>query len=358
RGTDAIATRGDMQASLSAQLGHLRGDDIDAKLRHVAEYQRIGRFRVALLDVGGGLPVMRVSDALTAVAEALIDTTHRIAWAENAERYGIPSPPAFAVIAYGKLGGYELGYGSDLDLVFVHDATSPDGVTDGPKPLGNDQFFARHVRKLIHYLTYQTTHGPMYDVDIRLRPSGRSGLLVTSLAAFERYQREQAWTWEHQALLRARAIVGDDGLRQRFERVRRDVLVETVRRDSLQVDVATMRERMRTELAAGGAGRFDLKQDAGGIADIEFIVQYLILRDAGSDPAVLEFTDNMRQLDLIAERGCIDPGAARELQAVYLDYRQTQHRLSLASSSSVLDGARYNDERRVVRDLWAAVFES
>ncbi|MEM1261180.1 MAG: bifunctional [glutamate--ammonia ligase]-adenylyl-L-tyrosine phosphorylase/[glutamate--ammonia-ligase] adenylyltransferase [Pseudomonadota bacterium] len=356
RGSESAATRGDMRATLAVQLTHQASDDIDAKLRHVAEYQRIGRFRVALLDEGGALPVMRVSDALTSLAEALIDTTHQIAWQENLARYGTPSSPAFAVIAYGKLGGFELGYGSDLDLVFIHDATSPDGMTDGLKPIANDQFFARHVRKLIHYLTYQTTHGPMYDVDVRLRPSGRSGLLVTSLAAFARYQREQAWTWEHQALLRARAIVGDTALCAQFEDVRRQVLVDAVRRDSLCTDVAAMRERMRTELAAGGPDQFDLKQDAGGIADIEFIVQYLILRDAAADPAVLTFTDNMRQLDMIAERGCLDPSAARDLQSVYLAYRQTQHHRSLSGADSVLDGGRFADERALVRGLWHEVF--
>ena len=354
--------RVDMVADLETLLRPCNPDDAERMLQHVAEYQRIGRFRIALRDEAGEFPVMRVSDALTALAEATIETVHAIAWQQNIARYGVPQGPGpdqraqFCVVGYGKLGGVELGYGSDLDLVFLHDSTAPSAMTNGAKPLANDVFFTRHVRKLIHYLTYQTAHGPLYDVDVRLRPSGRSGLLVTGVAAFERYQRDAAWTWEHQALLRSRAVVGDPALCERYEQLRVQLLREAVRRETLREDVASMRARMRRELSQSKSGEFDIKQDAGGIADIEFLVQYLILRDADAEPGLLTWSDNMRQLDQIAGRGRLPADDARRLQDIYLAYRELAHERALDGTGVPVSDTRFRDERALVTRLWQAHF--
>src|SRR5690606_15983499 len=181
----------------------------------------------------------------------------------------------FAVIGYGKLGGLELGYGSDLDLVFLHDSAGSHQETNGTSPIDNPRFFSRLVQRLIHFLTIQTSSGRLYEVDTRLRPSGRAGLMVASLEDFRRYQRNEAWVWEHQALLRSRPLADYKAVRDAFQAERREILIHHVARDRLKGEIMKMRARMRAELSAGGPGAFDLKQDAGGIADIEFLVDYL-----------------------------------------------------------------------------------
>ena len=172
-----------------------------------------------------------------------------------------------AVAGYGKLGGLELGYGSDLDLVFLHDSVGELQQTDGERPLDNGVFLMRLGQRIVHLLTMHSAAGRLYEVDMRLRPNGKGGFLMTGIDAFERYQHEDAWTWEHQALLRARAVAGDPGLCRRFEQARLRVLQGAVHRDTLRTDVADMRTRMRRELSRAGPGQFDIKQDAGGMAD-------------------------------------------------------------------------------------------
>ena len=172
----------------------------------------------------------------------------------------------------------ELSYGSDLDLVFLHDSHGEQQETSGAKPIDNQLFFVRLAQRIVHLLTMHSAAGRLYEVDVRLRPSGKGGLLVTNIGAFAEYQREEAWTWEHQALLHARAVAGAPELRARFEAVRMEVLCRHVRRDTLREEVRGMRERMRRELSRGDAQHFDIKQDPGGIADIEFLAQYWALQ--------------------------------------------------------------------------------
>src|SRR5205814_6846870 len=191
-----------------------------------------------------------------------------------------------AVAGYGKLGGLELGYGSDLDLVFLHDSSGEIQQTTAALPIDNTVFFLRLGQRIVHLLTMHSAAGRLYEVDMRLRPNGKGGLLVTNIEAFADYQRREAWTWEHQALLHARAVAGAPELCARFERGRPEVLCQHVRRDSLREEVRNMRERMRRELSAGDAQRFDIKQDPGGIADIEFLAQYWALLWAREYPPV------------------------------------------------------------------------
>ncbi|HHQ14665.1 MAG TPA: bifunctional glutamine synthetase adenylyltransferase/deadenyltransferase, partial [Chromatiales bacterium] len=263
----------------------------------------------------------------------------------------------FAIVGYGKLGGLELGYGSDLDLVFVHDSAGSKTETDGERPLDNAVFFGRLTRRIIHVLTLSTPSGRMYEVDTRLRPSGGSGLLVSSLTALERYQREDAWTWEHQALLRSRAVAGDQTVRDAFEALRRRILVESVHRDSLKQDVSAMRERMRSELSKGTARLFDLKQDPGGIADIEFIVQYLVLEHAREHPELVVYSDNIRQLEALARCTILSGDEARQLSDTYRQYRAIVHRLSLAGEPALVPKAEVADLAARIIAFWESVFE-
>jgi glutamate-ammonia-ligase adenylyltransferase len=250
----------------------------------------------------------------------------------------------FTVIAYGKLGGIELGYGSDLDLVFLHAADRDAAMA---------QQYARLAQRIIHLLNTHTPSGVLYEVDLRLRPSGSSGLLVSSLASFEEYQRETAWTWEHQALVRARAVAGDPAVAREFQRIRAEILARPRDPAILRREVADMRERMRRELARGGAGRFDLKQDLGGIADIEFIVQYAVLRWAHEHPELLRWTDNIRLLETLAQLGLLAPEDTRSLIEAYRCYRAMVHRLSLQEiEGNAVDAADYATARADVTRVW------
>jgi len=324
------------------------------------QFQRAAVFRIALADMGGVLPLMKISDRLTDLAEIILDCTLSLAWKQMCARYGQPTfiengetgIAGFAIAAYGKLGGLELGYGSDLDLVFLHDSRGDAQLTDGPRSIANDVFFARLATRLVNLISMPTTSGVLYEVDMRLRPSGNAGLMVGSLKAFERYQVQEAWTWEHQALLRSRAVAGSDTVREEFERIRRLVLTEHVRRENLCKEVTDMRERMRAELSVGDESLFDLKQDSGGIADIEFLVQYLVLAHAKSHPHLLTYSDNIRQLEGLVEAAVISPADATGLKQAYLAFRGALHEASLSGRKGTVDIGMFASERKLVQDCW------
>jgi glutamate-ammonia-ligase adenylyltransferase len=304
---------------------------------------------------------MKVSDSLTFLAEAVLDFALESAWLDLTRKHGAPHyeidgerhPAGFGIIGYGKLGGLELSYGSDLDLVFLHDSRGGRQMTDGDKPLDNAMFFGRLVRRLVHFLTTQTSSGVMYEIDTRLRPEGRKGVLVTSTDAFGRYQEENAWTWEHQALLRARPVAGSAAVAKDFERIRARTLMSRIRLAALQEDVVSMRARMRKELDRSEAGRFDLKHGRGGVGDIEFIVQYLVLRNARNFPAVIRFSDNIRQIAALAAVGRLDVQTAARLQVAYREFRRRLHHLSLNDRPPFVG----DDELLAERDLVVAVWE-
>jgi glutamate-ammonia-ligase adenylyltransferase len=261
------------------------------------------------------------------------------------------------VVAYGKFGGIELGYGSDLDLVFLHDSEGEVQRTQGPVVVENSVFFLRLVQRLVHLLTVHSAAGRLYEVDTRLRPSGKGGLLVQSLEGFRDDQRGEAWTWEHQALLRARAVAGPPGLREQFEAVRRDVLRFGVRRDTLREDVRRMRERMRAELASAKPGQFDLKRDAGGITDIEFLAQYWTLQWCDRHPELVTYSDNIRQLESLASIDLVPQGTVDVLTGIYRAYRQRIHHLSLDGADTVVPVAEFATEREQVTAIWRAAME-
>ncbi len=352
--------KAELQAELDRRVAHISDADSEAQMESLAQFQRANLFRIAVADFGGDLPIMKVSDSLTFLAETVLDRTLQAAWQDVTQKHGTPHyeidgeirPAGFGIIAYGKLGGLELSYGSDLDLVFLHDSRGSGQQTDGEKPIDNSMFFARLVRRLVHFLTTQTSSGVMYEVDTRLRPDGRSGLLVTSTDAFERYQEENAWTWEHQALLRARPVAGSAAVARDFTRIRAETLMARVRRDELHADVVSMRRRMRKELDRSDAERFDLKHGRGGVGDIEFIVQYLVLGNAASYPAVIHYSDNIRQLAALASVGRLDVRTAARLQSVYREFRLRLHHLSLNDGPPFVDDAEFHDERGFVAGVW------
>jgi glutamate-ammonia-ligase adenylyltransferase len=357
--------REDFRADLEARLSSSPDQDLEQQLDALRNFQQAATFRVAVADLSGTLPIMKVSDRLTDIAELVLQTALELAWNELTAKHGTPRcrdqhgdrEAQFAIVAYGKLAGLELGYGSDLDLVFVHDSEGSAQQTDGDPPAENAVLFSRLTRRIIHFLTIPTTSGPLYEVDTRLRPSGRSGLLVSSLSALERYQREAAWTWEHQALLRSRAVAGHAAVMEGFEALRKRVLMNYVRRAGLRDQVVKMRQRMRDELCKGTAEDFDIKQDAGGVADIEFIVQYLVLQNARDCVELLRYPDNIRQLESLAKHGVLDAAVAGELIDIYRVYRRRIHHLALDGRNAMIPRDEAAGPAARVTAIWRDVFD-
>jgi glutamate-ammonia-ligase adenylyltransferase len=307
-------------------------------------------FRTLVRDVEGRLTVEQVADDLSALADAILDCALRWCWARTRQRHR--PEPRVAVIAYGKLGGKELGYGSDLDVVFVFDDDDDNA----------QEAYAALARKLITWLTVRTSAGELFDIDTALRPNGNSGLLVTSLGAFERYQTGRgsntAWTWEHQAITRARWCAGDAALAPRIEAVRREVLAAPRDAAALRGEVVAMRERLRQAHAAP-AGRFDLKHSPGGMVDIEFAVQYLVLAYSGAHAELLDDVGNIALLQRAEAAALLPAGVGEAAARAYRALRRAQHRARLdeASTRLPLDGlGELAEHREAALQLWQAVF--
>ncbi len=361
----APPSRASLAEQLREEFRHIDPLDMDAQMERLRIFKHTNTLRVAAADVMGALPLMRVSDQLTWIAEAILNHLLDVVWRQMTARYGRPRcvvdgqvrDAGFAIIAYGKLGGIELGYGSDLDLVFLHDSAGEKQLTDGDKRVDNAVFFVRMGQRIIHALTALTPAGQLYEVDTRLRPSGAAGILVSSLTSFDHYQRAKAWTWEHQALVRARPVAGSEQLMEQFQRIRADVLARPRSIDALRRDVREMRERMWQELGNRDARHFDIKRDPGGIADIEFMVQYSVLAHAHDHPALSEFTDNIRILDGLAECRLLAIEDARFLQNAYRSFRDKVHALSLQGEPAVVAAGEFRELREGVRRLWRELME-
>lgn len=347
----------EMAAQLASELAAIPDGDLERQMDVMRDFKQANALRVAAADVAGALPLMVVSDHLTWLAETLLEQVLILSAQQlraknrkkgkNSRHTGVPS--GFIVVAYGKLGGIELGYGSDLDLVFIY-AT--------PQRDANGIFFTRLGQRVIHMLNTLTPAGVLYEVDMRLRPSGASGLLVSDISAFSDYQREEAWTWEHQALVRARVVAGDPALAQHFEVVRREVLSRARDDATLRQEVREMRERMRRELAQGGAERFDIKQGRGGIADIEFLVQYGVLRWAHNHSELIDFTDNIRILQGFERCGLMSADDAALLSDAYRSYRARIHRCALQEQKALVEASEFAQFREGVIALWEQWMET
>ncbi len=361
----------ELAAELRERLVRIPEDDLEQQMEALRHFKLAHRLRVAASEITGSLPLMRVSDYLTWLAEAILEQVLALAWRHTVVRHGTPTrpdgtlcDPGFIIVGYGKVGGIELGHGSDLDLVFIHDG-DPQAETDGPKPIDGAQFFTRLGQRIIHLLTTQTNSGQLYEVDMRLRPSGAAGLLVSSLGAFARYQENEAWTWEHQALVRARVLVGSPDVGAAFEQVRAGVLGRERDLARLRAEVSEMRAKMRDNLgtrvtAAGTAPNafeatvpFDLKQDAGGIVDIEFMVQYAALAWSREHPALARYTDNIRILEGLETAGLLPDADASLLREAYKAYRAAAHRQALQKQAGVVGGDQFHAQRREVIRIWA-----
>ena len=345
------------QDELREYLARIPEEDMEQQMEAIRQFKQTQLLRIAAADIAGVLPLMKVSDHLTYLAEAIIAAVVNQAWLQISAKYGEPShlldreSKGFAVIGYGKVGGWELGYGSDLDLVFVHDC--PDNIyTTGNKEIDGRQFYLRLAQRIIHLFSTRTASGVLYEIDMRLRPSGASGLLVIPISAFGEYQQQQAWTWEHQALVRTRMVYGDPILQAAFADIRQQVLTMPRDRHQLAIDVAAMRHKMRQHLGKKKVGMFGLKQDQGGITDIEFLAQYLVLAYAHQQPALTRWSDNVRIFESMAHFDILDSTTANQLQQAYCDMRNAIHRLSLLGLSAYVDQQQFIDVRHIVEQVW------
>ncbi|WP_179988670.1 MULTISPECIES: bifunctional [glutamate--ammonia ligase]-adenylyl-L-tyrosine phosphorylase/[glutamate--ammonia-ligase] adenylyltransferase [unclassified Acinetobacter] len=365
-----LPKRSDLEDSLRQQLLRIELDEVEDLMRVLRLFKKSNVLTVAASDVLAESHLMKVSDALTDIAEVTANAALQLAYQMIVKKHGYPLDSegqrcglehnAFAIIGYGKVGGIELGYGSDLDVVFIHNMDEQ-ADTDGIKPISGFEFAMRVARKFVSLMTTQTLDGRVYDVDTRLRPSGDAGLLVTSLRAFEQYQLKSAWLWEHQALVRARSIAGEQCLRDKFEVLRCQILTQPRDEAYVRSEVLKMRQKMKDHLGSSKEqkkdGIFHLKQDAGGIVDIEFMAQYAVLAWSGSNPDLAHYSDNVRILEDAARTGCLSSDDATALIQAYLRERAESHRLALANQSMQVNTADWYDTREVVCKLWQRLID-
>ncbi len=355
-----LPDRASLAQELELRMSQIQEDDPEHQVEALRHFQRAAIFRVAVADLTGRLPVMRVSDRLTEIAELIVQRAMELGWRQITDQFGTPHcgegaerrAVTICAVGYGKLGGIELSYSSDLDLVFLHDSRGERQETSGAHPIDNQLFFVRLAQRIVHLLTMHSSAGRLYEVDVRLRPSGKGGMLVTNIRAFSEYQRMEAWTWEHQALLHARAVAGAQTLRGEFEELRLEILCRHVRHDTLRDEVRNMRERMRKELSKSIHGQFDIKQDAGGVADIEFLAQYWALKWAKDYPPVAMFSDTIRQLESVASADLVSQATVDVLTAAYRAYRTRTHHLALAGASAIVADTEFTIERAAVVRIW------
>lgn len=321
---------------------------------------------VATADVLGLRHIMKVSDSLTFIAEVVLESALRRAFEELSAKHGFPmlhtgeraslDDMGFAVVGYGKLGGIEMSYASDLDVVFLHDIDEKLD-TDGAKPVSGMKFASRLVQKVLSYLTTQTRDGRAYELDMRLRPSGNAGVMVVSVQAFELYQTQKAWAWEHQALVRARGVAGDQAVLGVFDRIRQAVLTKERDVNQVRTDVQEMRQKMQSHLGTqdGKAHQFNLKQDFGGLVDIEFLAQFLVLAYAHQYDNLAIWSDNVRIFEEVAKTELVCSQWCDKLTQTYLLLRKATHELALSDKQIIVDDEAWQDSRAFVREVWERV---
>ncbi len=339
-----------LEKEMETRMARVSGEDLEYLLEELNIFRQINTLRVAAADVSGNYPLMKVSDHLTWIAETVMGQILSSSWQIVTEKYGRPPGIAesgfkgcgFAAIAYGKVGGLEMGYKSDLDLVFLFDAES--GYTTGTdRSIDTARFYSNLGQRIIHALTMHTAAGTLYGADMRLRPGGESGTIVSHIESYEEYLKNNAWTFEHQALIRARPVAGDPLLFRRFDTIRKKIL--TLKRDAqtLKTEVGEMREKMRAQRLKYEPGLFNLKQGRGGIVDIEFFVQYMVLRHAADHPDVVEWTDNIRLLEALSVDSLISGEDSGALQSAYVTMRKAIHRLTLQELPAIVTEDQFRD---------------
>lgn len=360
-----LPDKDELKDILRQQLMRVEPNDEEELLSVLRLFKKTQVLAAAASDVIAERPIMKVSDSLTFIAEVVLEAALERSFSELVRRYGYPigqngdpvteADCGFAIIGYGKLGGIEMSYSSDLDLVFLHQIKEQ-AMTTGEKSVSGMKFAARMAQKLMTYLNTQTRDGRAYEIDMRLRPSGNAGMMVVSSHAFELYQQEKAWAWEHQALVRARAICGDRYVIARFNDIRHEILTKPRQVEQVQEDVVSMRHKMQDHLGSDSstqkAGKFNLKQDAGGIVDIEFMAQFAVLAHAHEHPSLTQWSDNVRIFEEVANVGVWEQKTCQELTQAYLDIRAATHRLALAEQDLLVDEQKWQPVREVVRAQW------
>ncbi len=346
-------------ALLRESLMRIDPDDLEEQMEALRLFKKINVLRIAMSDRSESLPLMKISDSLTWLAEALIRQMLVLAWQQTEQRFGCPpgrsaQDPGLAIIGYGKLGGIELGYKSDLDMVFIREIN--DGMTEGEKSVPCALFYQKLVQRLLHLSVTRMTGGVLYDLDMRLRPDGDSGMLVADTAGFEDYQKNRAWTWEHQALVRARPLAGSKSVMDEFNRIRDEVLRMPRDEHKLKDDVLAMRNKMRQHLDRSSARLFDLKQGRGAMVDIEFISQYLLLRYASKFPGMVLWSDNVRILDECERLNILTAHDVKVLKDAYLSIRGYYHRVSLANLPRIVAIEDRPPECAAVEKIWQVIF--
>ncbi|MFK5913608.1 MAG: bifunctional [glutamate--ammonia ligase]-adenylyl-L-tyrosine phosphorylase/[glutamate--ammonia-ligase] adenylyltransferase [Woeseiaceae bacterium] len=366
----------ELKIDIHQRVKRLEVDDVEQGMDALRYFKQSNLLRVAAADISNALPLLAVSNHLSWIAEAVLNETLNQAWRHLISRHGVPNqsvpnPEAqnldvqnqaelnntgFAIIAYGKLGGYELGYGSDLDMVFLHDCENANAETSAQdnqqKSIASTVFYARLGQRIIHLLTTLTPAGVLYEADMRLRPDGASGLLVTNLKSYRDYQLKKAWLWEHQALVRARVVSGDPLIEEKFIKIRREVLSQPRNKQELRKEVISMRNRMRKELSKDKKGQFDLKQGAGGIVDIEFMVQYGVLAWANEKPELLDYTDNIHLLAAFSKAGLMEKMDADLLSEAYQTFRAKLHKMALQEKPGLVNAEEYKKLSTAVHQIW------
>ncbi|MEQ9736852.1 MAG: bifunctional [glutamate--ammonia ligase]-adenylyl-L-tyrosine phosphorylase/[glutamate--ammonia-ligase] adenylyltransferase, partial [Algiphilus sp.] len=353
-----------MAVELARRRDAMTSSDLEGRMNLLRRFRQEIMLRVAAADRLAELPLPKVSDRLTWLAETILEATIEEVWREMRAEYGSPrradgSEAGFAVIGYGKLGGIEMGYGSDLDVVFLHDCDDQDGDTvEGRRSISNAVWFSRFAQRLVHWLSTQTAAGRAYEVDLQLRPSGSAGLLVTSLDSFAHYQRNKAWTWEHQALVRARHVCGSATIGEGFRQLRHELLCRTRDPAQLAGEIVAMRDKMRQHLDKSSDSAWDLKQGAGGLADLEFATQFLVLRHAAEHPALTEWPDQWRQTDALVEAGILDAGQAEAAIRAYRELRALVHERALDEADGLVPVNAAEAARAAVQALWQLCTEA
>jgi len=355
-----------LEDELRQLLLRLPESAIENQMEVLRQFKHIHILRVAAADLAGHMHIMKVSDYLSWLAEICIRSALNLAWNEVCINLNVclndrEAGPHFAVIAYGKLGGIELAYESDLDLVFLYDSAR--GVYNEK---GNDieasTLYTKLAQKMIHVLTAKTYSGSLYDVDMRLRPSGNAGLLVSSCEAFRTYQLQSAWVWEHQALVRSRAVAGSLSVGEAFLSIRKEVLCLQRDPHTLLSEVVSMRQRMLDqfhleEKISVHVQEVHLKQSRGGMIDIEFMIQFLALKNAAIFPRIVFYSDNVRILDAADNFNCLPRGVAAILKECYLSYREMNHHLSLQKKKGWVDSSLFAVQFDQVQLIWRQLLE-
>jgi glutamate-ammonia-ligase adenylyltransferase len=342
---------------LRQQMLRVPEDDLESQMDMLRQFKQAQQLRIAAADIVGVLPVTRVSDHLTALAEAILTEVINLAWQQLATRFGVPKSTVeqqdkgFAVLGYGKMGGIELGYASDLDLVFIHNSGSQD-TTTGPREVSASVFYVKLAQRIMHIFNTRMSSGVLYELDMRLRPSGNSGVLVVHVDTFAQYQQQDAWTWEHQALIRARVVYGNPSLHQQLNATRQSVLCCLRDKQTLINDVVTMREKMRKHLDKSSDSELDIKQGKGALVDIEFLAQYLVLQNSYQFPEVGMFCDNIRIFKQLSKACIINKQQQEVLTQAYCQLRERGQKATLQNEQSVVPVAEFAQYRQQVIEIW------